>query len=29
MAEELEPVRQNIEINVTDKGADEATSDLT
>jgi len=29
MAEELEPVRQNIEINVTDKGTDEATSDLT
>jgi len=28
MAEELEPVRQNIEINVTDKGADEATKDL-
>lgn len=29
MADELEPVRQNIEINVTDKGTDEATSDLT
>lgn len=28
MAEELDPIRQNIEINVTDKGADEATSDL-
>lgn len=28
MAEELEPVRQNIEINVTDKGADESTKDL-
>lgn len=28
MAEELEPVRQNIEINVTDKGTDEATKDL-
>lgn len=28
MAEDLEPVRQNIEINVTDKGADESTKDL-
>ena len=27
--DELEPIRQNIEINVTDKGTDEATSDLT
>ncbi len=28
MAEDLEPVRQNIEINVTDKGVDEATKDF-
>lgn len=28
MAEDLDPLRQNIEINVTDKGADESTKDL-
>jgi hypothetical protein len=29
MADELDPVRQNIEINVTDKGAEQTTKDLT
>lgn len=28
MAEELEPVRQNIDINVNEKGADDATKDI-
>lgn len=28
MSEELEPVRQNIDINVTEKGSDDATKDI-